>query len=177
MGSCAPSRCQLCQSVNGRLLAKTGCSRDEAAAKRCVFVWCAHAHRAVAVQLRRLPATLATPILLLSTPHTTACTTSTNSFKQQEAEHAAAIAAVELLTAERVLRPADAPTGSHHSRGTTTGATTASPSVSSATSGVSLPGVGSKRCKSNTDTLDDEPAGGLLHSDMMWWSVVRACAK
>lgn len=71
----------------------------------------------------------------------------------QEAEHAAAIAGVELLTAEKVLRP-DAPTGSH-SRGTAT----ASPSVSSATSGVSLPGVGSKRSKSNADPLDEDCAG------------------
>lgn len=71
----------------------------------------------------------------------------------QEAEHAAAIAGVELLTAEKVLRP-DAPAGSH-SRGTAT----ASPSVSSATSGVSLPGVGSKRSKSNADPLDEDSAG------------------
>lgn len=76
----------------------------------------------------------------------------------QEAEHAAAIAAVELLTAENVLRP-DWPAGSH-SRGTSA----ASRSVSSATSGVSLPGVGSKRSKSNADPLDDDssPGGGRL---------------
>lgn len=72
----------------------------------------------------------------------------------QEAEHAAAIAAVELLTAERILKP-DVPAGSH-SRGTAT----ASPSISSATSGVSLPGVGSKRTQSNTDLLEDDSAGG-----------------
>lgn len=72
----------------------------------------------------------------------------------QEAEHAAAIAAVELLTAEKVLRP-DVPAGSH-SRGTAT----ASTSISSATSGVSLPGVGSKRTQSNTDLLDEENSAG-----------------
>jgi hypothetical protein len=75
----------------------------------------------------------------------------------QEAEHAAAIRAVEFLTAENVLWP-DAAAGSR-SRGTST----ASPSASSATSGVSLPGVGSKRSKSNiTDPLDEESAGGPL---------------
>lgn len=71
----------------------------------------------------------------------------------QEAEHAAANAAVEYLTATKVLRP-DGPANSHSSRGT--GA--ASASVSSATSGISLPGVGSKRSKSNTDN-DDEGTG------------------
>jgi hypothetical protein len=76
----------------------------------------------------------------------------------QEAEHAAAHAAVEFLTAERVLRP-DLPTGSQGSKGGSAAA--ASPSVSSATSGITPPGVGSKRSKSNTD--DEEATGDGLH--------------
>ncbi|WIA20769.1 hypothetical protein OEZ85_005133, partial [Tetradesmus obliquus] len=82
---------------------------------------------------------------------------------KKEAEHAAANAAVEWLTAEKVLRP-DQPSASHSSRGTAvTAAATAggpSPTVSSATSGVSLPGVGSKRSKSSVD-CDDESTESL----------------
>lgn len=71
----------------------------------------------------------------------------------QEAEHAAATAGVEYLTSEKILKP-DTPACSYsHATGT------ASPSVSSATSGVSLPGVGSKRSKSNTDPLDEDSTG------------------
>lgn len=75
----------------------------------------------------------------------------------QEAEHAAAHAAVDFLTTEKVLRP-DLPAGSQSSRGGSVAA--ASPSVSSATSGITPPGVGSKRSKSNTD--DEESTGACL---------------
>lgn len=148
MGFSAPSLCLL-WSASLRLCQVTGVSLAGAAARKwvpCKEQYLIRPHHVYQTSACHLPVSqlssvqhlgpLLLPLLLL-----------------QEAEHAAAIAGVELLTAEKVLRP-DVPAGSH-SRGTAS----ASPSVSSATSGISLPGVGAKRSKSNADPLDEDPAG------------------